>query len=71
MMVKGGKYEMKVKLLVIISICVTMFSSFNVSALSSQPTHINKNGVKLAEKEFEFINQFYGDNYFETMTFKD
>ena len=62
---------MRGKILFIISICVAMFSSFNVFALSSQHTHTNRNGVELTEKEFMFVNQFYGDDFFETMTMDD
>ncbi len=30
--------------------------------------YVNKNGVQLTEKEFQFVNEFYGDDFFENMT---
>lgn len=33
--------------------------------------YVNKNGVQLTEKEFQFVNEFYGDTFFENMTQED
>lgn len=51
--------------------CISLFNSMEVFASSSISPYINTNGVQLTEKEFQFINSFYGPNFFETMTNDD
>lgn len=45
----------------------------NVFALSKQSntTYENSNGVIVSEKEYQFINDFYDSEYFESMTSED
>lgn len=49
---------------------VFVFSICSVSA-KSEMNYVNSNGVKLSEKEFKFVKEFYDDYFFETMTIED
>lgn len=41
------------------------------TAFALNDNYTNKNGVKITKKEFDFINEFYGEEYFEKMTLDD
>ncbi len=49
---------------------ITMDNSMAMDKLNGV-YYKNSNGVVLSEKEYQFVNQFYGSNYFETMTLED
>lgn len=40
----------------------------NVFALTNLTSHINKNGIEVSDKEYKFINDFYGEGFFNNMT---
>lgn len=48
-----------------------LFISNNVYASDKEKTYSNNNGVVLTEKEYIFINEFYGVNFFNKMTLDD
>lgn len=43
----------------------------NVCALNDENQFINENGVVVSQKEYEFIQEYYGDDFFERMTNDD
>lgn len=62
---------MKLKILFLLMCCVSLLSFTEVFALSNDAVYINDNGVELTEKEFAFVNEFYGEGFFENMTYDD
>ena len=61
-----NEFYKSLKLVLICLICSICFLSCkNVRALES---YQNKNGVNVTQKEFNFIKEFYGDDYFDEMT---
>ncbi len=49
---------------------ITMDNSMAMDKLNDR-YYKNSDGVVLSEKEYQFVNQFYGSNYFERMTMED
>lgn len=54
-------------------LCVTFFSSdvFAINNNNNNQSYTNENGVTITKKEYDFINNYYGENYFERMTLED
>ena len=44
-----------------ITICAMLISGIKVYALSESTSYTNDNGIKLTEKEYNFVNEFYGN----------
>lgn len=61
--------KMKNKIVIAFAIIIS-FMIMNVYAYENK-TYINDNGVELTQKEYEFVNNFYGFDYFENMTQED
>lgn len=61
------------KIRIILLALFVFFILFKIDASAQQRNeiYINKNGIELTEKEYQFINQFYGANYFDNMTQED
>ena len=64
---------MKNKILLLATITVVLVSGMQVFALnqSNYKYYTNKNGITLTQKEMDFVNQFYGKNFFDKMTLED
>ncbi len=62
---------MKLKILFSLMCCISLLSFTKVSALSNDTMYVNDNGIELTEKEFHFVNDFYGEDFFENMTYDD
>lgn len=54
-----------------ITICAMLVSGIKVYALSESTSYTNDNGIKLTEKEYNFVNEFYGNGFFDNMTQED
>lgn len=61
---------MKVKLLLLPIIGLCLLGTLNAKAAETE-LFTNKNGVELTAKEYKFVNEFYGNNFFDTMTKED
>ncbi len=63
---------MKKRILFFLSLCCLFVpGSRTVYALNKPISYINKNNVELTEKEFRFVNDFYGPDFFTNMTQDD
>lgn len=62
---------MKSKILFLFMCGISLLSFTQVFALSNDIVYVNNNGVELTEKEFHFVNDFYGKDFFETMNHED
>lgn len=60
--------KFKLFLLPIIGLC--LLGPINANAASTN-TFTNKNGIKLTAKEYKFVNEFYGNEFFSVMTTED
>ncbi len=62
---------MKLKILFLLMCGISLLSFTQVFALGNDTVYVNSNGVELTEKELHFVNEFYGEDFFETMTHED
>lgn len=53
-----------------VAISTTTVKAENLCEADSKE-YVNKNGVQLTEKEYNFVNEFYGEDYFENMTMEN
>lgn len=58
----------KKKLMFSIFLLAMFFIGIVDTFAQSKDYYINKNGVKITKKEYDFIYEFYGNDYFEKMT---
>lgn len=61
----------KLKLVSLLFISIILFGILDVSAQEKNKIFVNNKGVEVTEKELNFINEFYGINYFENMSIED
>lgn len=61
----------KIRSIILLLICISLFSGFKVFAKEPSKEFINNNNVKLTEKELDFIEKFYGKDFFGKMTKAD
>lgn len=61
----------KINPLLFVLVAVILFGYTNVSALENNKAYVNTNGIEVTEKEYRFINDFYGSDFFESMTLED
>lgn len=61
--------KIKVNVLLLL-ILMFIFLLDSVSAISNE-YYENENGVIVSEKEYQYINEVYGDSYFDNMTTED
>lgn len=59
------------KIIISVTICMVLVSGIRVFALNGENLYINDNGIELTEKEYNFVNEFYGDDFFDNMTQDD
>lgn len=59
------------KTIVSVAICITLVSGIKVLAMGEEISYINGNGIELTKKEYEFVNEFYGGDFFNNMTQED
>lgn len=59
------------KVAVVLSFTLLLFNSSVYAQKLDDERYVNVNGVRLTEKEYEFVNNFYGNNFFENMTIED
>lgn len=60
----------KKKFILLILTLIIFIFHMSVDALESD-SYVNQNGVILTQKEYDFVKEFYGENYFEKMTMDD
>lgn len=60
----------KILMLSFTALFISLFMSYGVYA-STEKVYVNNNGIVLTEKEYSFVNTFYGNDYFENMTQDD
>ncbi len=61
----------KSSLFLILGLLGMLISNTSVSALTNENQYINPNGIILTKKEFDFVSEFYGEDYFYSMTQED
>ena len=61
----------KIKIIFLALFILSITFKTDVFAQQKNETHINKNGIELTEKEYQFVNKFYGEDFFEKMTQED
>ena len=62
------------KMLLLLAIVITVYlTNIRVFALNYEDIdyYTNDNGITLTQKEFDFVNEFYGEDYFNNMTQED
>lgn len=60
----------KLKIFLVTMCLLTLISVKGIEA-SEIPKYINDNNVTLTQKEYDFVNEFFGSDYFEKMTQDD